>query len=146
MLHRHRDALAQALEHGDHRRGVEQLVGAAQRRIGQRVVALAAALPRPLLAVPAVAEIAAGQPQDAGQNPVATRETRGEFGVKDFTGGTARHEHRVGGAAGADLLGNFVRPARCAFAVHHFTGAIARGRHPVALLLTAGGEAAQGLA
>ena len=54
---------AQRLQRGQHARGVDQLVGAAQRRIGQARVAPAAPGPGPLLLVAGEIEVAAQAPQ-----------------------------------------------------------------------------------
>ena len=62
-LRAHRQGPAQRLQHREHAGGVEQLVGTAQRRIGEAAVARFAALPAPLLAVAADAEIDPGAAQ-----------------------------------------------------------------------------------
>jgi hypothetical protein len=62
-LRAHRQAPAQRLEHGEHAGGVEELVGAAQRRIGEAAVARFPALPAPLLAVALDAEVDPGATQ-----------------------------------------------------------------------------------
>ena len=62
-LRRYWQVFAQGLEGGQHASGVEQLIGAAQCRVGHAAVAPATARPGPLLAVTRVIEVAPDQPQ-----------------------------------------------------------------------------------
>ncbi|MNS70310.1 hypothetical protein D3C72_1036520 [compost metagenome] len=67
FLRAHRQLRAHGLQRGQHGGGVEQLVGAAQRRVAQAIELAPAAAPVPLLAFLALGrvkvEIAAHQPQ-----------------------------------------------------------------------------------
>ncbi len=59
----HGQAIAHGFQRGQRRRGVEQLIGAAQSRVGHRTAALFATAVGPLLTVAGIVVIASEQPQ-----------------------------------------------------------------------------------
>ena len=77
-LRRDRQALAQRLERGDRAGGVEQLVGAAQRRIGQAVIARCAAA--------APSATAGGRPRALKSRPTSHRSAPMRLAVGEHAG------------------------------------------------------------
>ena len=97
-LGRHRQAFAQGFERGQHARRIDELVGAAQRRVGHAAVAPAAPRPVPLLAVATVVEVAADQPQ-VGANRLRMRDHRlRRHGIADDRRLARAHHLRLLGA------------------------------------------------
>ena len=85
-------AAAQRLEGRQYARRIDQLVGAAQRRVGQRVVAPAAARPAPLLAVTRVVEVAPHQPQIRPDGLAVLNHAARGYGVAHHGGAAGSHD------------------------------------------------------
>src|SRR5687768_1912462 len=78
-------------------------------------------------AEPVLAGLAAAQPEDAGENPVALRVRLGQGFRIDLSGRPASHEHRPLRAARADLRAYDVQPAGRAAATLLFARAVEGG-------------------
>ena len=95
-LRRHRQAFPQGSQHRQHARGVDQLVGAAQRRIGQTTVTTVPSGPGPLLFIARNVEIHAKTPQIGVDLQRAVQHALRRHGVTD--------DHRSPGAHDAGLF------------------------------------------
>src|SRR5438067_2796781 len=85
------------------------------------------------VAQPIAALLAAREPQDAREDPVASRILRMQLGRPHFARRPAPHEHRAERLAGADLRAHDMPAARRAEAAVLFSEAPLRGRDGVAL-------------
>src|SRR3569832_2394901 len=75
------------------------------------------------------ADLAAAEPQDAREYPVAMGKVCAELAVVDLAGGTAADEHRIARCARADLRADDVRTARRALAAPLLARTLLRRGH-----------------
>src|SRR5437667_3199441 len=97
----------------------------------RRAVDIDVAAHRVDLAEPVPSRLAAREPQDAGQDPVAPRIAGMELRRPQLAGRPAPHEHRVELLAGADLGAHDMAAARRAEAAVLLAQAVLRGRDGV---------------
>ena len=79
------------------------------------------------------AELAAGQPEDAGEYPIALGILGAQFGRIDFAGGTAAHEDTIEWLACSNFGADDMFAARRAIAALQLARAVFSGRNGIAL-------------